>query len=75
MLLKHIVASIIHCLAKSVFPSSMLSLMINLGLCSCFQGDSEPAAEGRKKQRLLVSFGGMDTVGQIFDDVFAIAVE
>ena len=39
-------------------------------MCHLFSG-----AEGElKKQRLLIVFGGMDTTGQIFDDLLAIAV-
>jgi len=38
-------------------------------------GNEKPSIKDCKKQKLLVSFGGMDTTGQIFNDLFAIAVE
>lgn len=38
--------------------------------------DDEKPSEGKSNvQKLLVCFGGMDTAGQIFDDLFAIAAE
>ena len=46
-------------------------------MCFSFhsQGEDTPAVEVYTTQKLLVSFGGMDTTGQIFDDLFVIPVE
>ena len=40
-------------------------------MCHLFLGAEDCVL---KKQRLLIVFGGMDTTGQIFDDLLAIAV-